>query len=454
MVASAGRLADLAESLRVKIESRNATVAVVGLGYVGLTVACALAARGYRVLGIEKQRERVQQVNLGVCPMPQTEPGLPSLLAEHVRAERLTATTEHAALVDADITLVAVDTPVDSQTKAPDLSTLEGAVESVGCYMRPGTLAVVESTVPPGTTRDLVVPLLEGASRMSADEDFLVGCCPERVMPGKLLANLAHCDRVFGGWNREAAEVGAAFYATLTGGRVDVSDCLTAEIVKTTENAYRDVQIAFANEVALLCEDYGADVYRVRDLVNRAPYRDMHIPGAGVGGHCIPKDPWLLVASSTRSAQLILAARSINDSMPHHTAQIASGLLAERGRRLDESRIVVLGYAYLADSDDVRNSPSAELVAWLSQRGASVAIHDPFVPEYAVDLDQAVQSSDCLIGMVAHTAYRSIDLPRIAEQMRTRVLVDGRRMFDPQVACAAGFVYRCLGNGSTKLPTI
>ena len=305
-----------------------------------------------------------------------------ALLAHEVTAERLRATTEHAACAAADIVLLVVQTPIDPHTKRPALEALTGAAEAVGATCSLGALVVVESTVPPGTTGGLVVPTLESASGLSAVDDFLVACCPERVMPGRLLANLHTCSRVVGGWTAQAGLAAAALYRRLTIGDVDVTDCATAELVKTTENAYRDVQIAFANEVALLCEGYGADVYRVRELVNKSPRRDMHLPGAGVGGHCIPKDPWLLVANASDSTlvRLIPAARAVNDSMPIHIGRLAEDCLDRHGLPLENARIVVLGYAYLEDSDDARNSPSADLVAWLVERRVSVLVHDPLVP--------------------------------------------------------------------------
>jgi UDP-N-acetyl-D-mannosaminuronic acid dehydrogenase len=268
-------------------------------------------------------------------------------------------------------------------------------------------------------------------------------------MPGRLLSNLAQCSRVVGGWTPAAGEVAAALYRTIVQGELDVTDCLTAELVKTAENAYRDVQIAFANELALLCEGYGANVYTLRALVNKSPRRDVHLPGAGVGGHCIPKDPWLLVsrAGPTTPVRLIPAARAINDSMPPHVGALAEATLARHARPLAQARVLVLGYAYLENSDDARNSPTADLVEWLRTRGATVDIHDPFVPGFELDIAEASVGADCLILMVAHSTYRALSLETLGRRMRTRVLVDGRNFFDPAAAEAAAFAYRCVGIG-------
>jgi UDP-N-acetyl-D-mannosaminuronic acid dehydrogenase len=437
------------DALLEKIARRSARVCVVGLGYVGLTVACALARAGFRVRGIDTDPAKVAHVMRGLYPLNGAEPELPALLAEQVNNSRLTVTGSYAACAQADVILVVVQTPVDPTTKTPSLEAVRGAVSSIGAHLRPQTLVVVESTIPPGTMRDQVVPLLEQASGLSAIDDFYVGCCPERVMPGKLLSNLTLCNRVMGGWTSPAGQVGAALYRTLTRGDVEVTDCLTAELVKTTENAYRDVQIAFANEVALVCEDYGADVFAVRALVNKSPYRDMHLPGAGVGGHCIPKDPWLLVANTRPSTpiRLIPAARAVNDSMPRHIGELLRRVLEEQRRELADSRVIVLGYAYLENSDDTRNSPTVDLVTWLQAGGARVAVHDPLVPGFRLDLAAASTGADALVVMVAHDCFRDLQLELLGRSMRTRILVDGRRLFAADAATAAGFTYRCVGVG-------
>jgi UDP-N-acetyl-D-mannosaminuronic acid dehydrogenase len=311
---------------------------------------------------------------------------------------------------------------------------------------------IVDSTVAPGTTERVVGPLLEQASGLRAHYDFFLGACPERVMPGKLLANLRQVSRVCGGGTPATAQTMCALYRTIVEAELDASDPLTAELVKTTENAYRDVQIAFANEVAQICEASGADVWRVRDLVNKSPGRAMHLPGAGVGGHCIPKDPWLLAnaASGATHLQVIPAARAVNDGMPAHVAALLESGLAALGRELDGSRIAVLGYAYLEESDDDRNSPSAALVERLARRGAEILIHDPFVPNYQGDVWQALAGSDAVVLMVAHSLYRTLDLNQLRQALRTPLLIDGRHCRDAAEVLAAGLHYYCLGVGIPK----
>jgi UDP-N-acetyl-D-mannosaminuronic acid dehydrogenase len=436
-------------SLEDKLASRSATVCVIGLGYVGLTVACALGQAGFDVVGIDTDADKVARVSRGEYPLHGAEPSLPDLMTDLVTAGKLRATRQFSACAEADVVLVVVQTPVEPFTHTPALDALRSAVTSAGAFLKPTTLFVIESTIPPGTMRDEIVPLLERSSGLSADVDVLVACCPERVMPGKLLSNLAQCNRVIGGWTPQAGAVAATLYRSIVGAELDVTDCLTAELVKTTENAYRDVQIAFANEIALLCEDYGADVFEVRKLVRKSPHRDMHVPGSGVGGHCIPKDPWLLVAGASEltPVRLIPAARAVNDSMPEHVGMLAEATLGERGRSLEDSRVVVLGYTYLENTNDTRNSPSAELIAWLRARGAITMIHDPHVPGLDINLVEASSGADCLILMVAHADYSELELETLGAEMRNRVLIDGRHFFRSEAVTSAGFVYRGVGVG-------
>jgi UDP-N-acetyl-D-mannosaminuronic acid dehydrogenase len=268
-------------------------------------------------------------------------------------------------------------------------------------------------------------------------------------MPGKLLHNIRHMNRVVGGISPEAADLAVGFYRHIVQADLDPVDCLTAELVKTMENAYRDVQIAFANEMALLCEDLGADVWQVRELVNKSPHRDMHVPGAGVGGHCIPKDPWLLIANAGDGFEprLIPTARAVNDGMPHHMVDLTVEALEEAGVDVTEAKVAVLGYAYLENSDDTRNSPSKVLVARLHALGADVAIQDPYVQEYQGDLEGCVEGCDALVVMVAHDLYSRLPLSELRTSVRRPILIDGRHVFSREEAEAAGWVYRGVGRG-------
>ncbi len=433
------------EQLAQAIENKTVKIAVVGLGYVGLPVACMFADAGFRVVGLRRSQEKVAMINRGECPIEGKEPGLAELVAGVVKMGSLRATTDYRAVADAQVILIAVETPVEDDTRKPAYEALRGALCDLGAHLADGAMVIVESTIAPRTMELVVKPELERASGKRVNQDFYLANCPERVMPGKLLHNIRSQDRVVGGMCPEAAALAVKLYRNIVEGDLDPVDCLTAEIVKTAENAYRDVQIAFANELALVCEDMGADVWQVRELVNKAPYRNVHLPGAGVGGHCIPKDSWLLIANAGEKlrAKLMPAARAVNDAMPYHMADLVVDALTEAGVPIEGAKIAVLGYAYLENSDDTRNTPTGPFVRRLRELGAQPVIHDPYVHEYDIPLEEALRGADCLALMVRHDQYLDLDLTQVKAWMRTPVIVDGRNVLTD----AHGCVYRGVGRG-------
>jgi UDP-N-acetyl-D-mannosaminuronic acid dehydrogenase len=437
------------ESIQNKIQQKSAKIAVIGLGYVGLPVAALFAEAGFDVLGVELKSSRVDQINAGISPIEGEEPGLAELMTQVAATGRLKATDQYALLGDRDIILIDVETPVDEQ-HIPQYAALRAVLTHLGPVLRPGALVIVESTIAPGTMQALVLPMLEHSSGRRLNEGFFLGNCPERVMPGKLLHNLRTLSRVVGGGSPETAQVMTDLYRNIVQGDLDPADWITAELVKTVENAYRDVQIAFANEVACICEQLGGDVWKVRELVNKTPARSMHRPGAGVGGHCIPKDPWLLaygVRGSDVPLRLIPAARETNDSMPAHVAGMIQRLMADCGSQVAGARILILGYAYLENSDDTRNSPSEALARQLRGMGAETVIHDPHVAEFQGDLLEMASGCDAAVVMVAHRVYGALDLKALRAALRNPLLVDGRHVFSADQARAAGLTYREVGAG-------
>jgi len=437
------------DELRDAIENKTARLAVIGLGYVGLPVAAMFAEAGYNVTGVEILAERVKKINAGISPIEGNEPGLAELLARVIKTDRLRATMDYAGLDDRDVLLIDVETPVDDNN-VPRYDALRSAIKSLGPVLKEDALVIIESTVAPGTIKDLVLPLLEECSGKKLNRGFYLGICPERVMPGKLLKNLSTLSRVAGGMTPETSETMIALYRHIVKADLDAADCVTAELVKTAENAYRDVQIAFANEVALICEAVGGDVWKVRELVNKSPMRQMHLPGAGVGGHCIPKDPWLLAygaKSKNISLRIIPAARAVNNSMPLHMVKLLEEALAQAGKPVLDARIGVLGYAYLEDSDDTRNSPTRSLVARLYELGAQPVIHDPWIPEYDGDLFERIKGCDAVVLMVAHSEYRNLDLKKLKSVLRLPILVDGRHVHDLARVNEAGLNYFRVGTG-------
>ncbi len=428
-------------------------VAVIGLGYVGVPLAAAVAETRASVVGIDIDPKKVAAVNAGRNPLRGREPGLGDLLKDEVANGRLRASLDPADAADADVVAVCVETPIEPTTHDPSYKALKAALAGVGPHLKAGALVSIESTLSPGTMEKVVRPALERGSQMTAGDGFHLIHCPERLTAGKLLTNLTALPRVLGANDPVALRKGIAFYRRFVKAEIHPTDWTTAEVVKTAENAYWDVQIAFANEVALISEELGVDAYRVRELVNTCPFRLMLIPGAGVGGHCIPKDPWLLVGPAVQTKpELIPTARAVNEFMPRRMARLIEEALAAGGRKIKGARVAVLGFAYRENTEDARNTPAKPLIQELRRRGADVVIHDPYARSergYTItrDLDAATKGADAVALVTAHDAYRKLDVTALRRGMRHRVLVDGRNVFQGPDLIAAGFVYRAIGKG-------
>ena len=432
--------------LQKKIEDHSANLAVIGLGYVGLPVAALFAQRGFNVTGVDVKAERVAKINQGISPIEGDEPGLAELIAGVVKSGQLHATTDYEELKTCDVVLVDVETPVN-HAHIPEYEALRAALKSLSAVLKEGALVVIESTIMPGTMQNVVLPILEENTGRKVGQGFYLGNCPERVMPGKLLKNLNSMSRVVGGDSPETAAAMRALYGNIVASDLDTADWITAELVKTVENTYRDVQIAFANETAMICEALGADVWRVRELVRKSPGREMLLPGAGVGGHCIPKDPWLL-ASSVKGldvrVRLIPAARDINSFMPGHMLDLLKG----RVKDLNDKSVLVLGYAYLEDSDDTRDAPSQYFIKALEAEGGQAVVHDPYVAEYSGDLYEMAKDCDAAVLITAHSQYKKLDFDKLKAALKTPILVDGRNLWDKMEVSKAGLDLIRLGDFS------
>jgi UDP-N-acetyl-D-mannosaminuronic acid dehydrogenase len=429
--------------LQQVIESRTAKLGVIGLGYVGLPLAALFADKGFDVVGVDINAARTDRIAKGECPIEGDEPGLPEMIARVATKRTLRATTSYADLADRDVIFINVDTPVEADHK-PAYHALRSACESLGRVMKDGALVIIESTVAPGTLSGLVAPALAQSSKRALNQGFFLGHCPERVMPGRLLRNLRELARACGGSTPATAHAMALLYRNIVEGELDETDCVTAELVKTAENTYRDINIAFANELALICERAGGDFLKVRSLVNKSPGRNVLLAGAGVGGHCITKDPWLLAHGAPDMRSLVIeGARARNEGMPAHMLALTEQALLSRNVTLSGSTLAVLGFSYLEDSDDTRNSPSEVFIKAARAKGATVRIHDPWVAEYKGELATLLRGADCAIVLVAHSAYKSIKLRELTAAMKHPIVVDGRHVYTQ--ADTTGVTYASLG---------
>lgn len=443
---ASGRAA-LLDRLRLRIEGREAVLGFVGLGYVGLPVSLAYAAAGFTVRGHDIDPARIEAIRSGKLPFATSEPGLSELLETVRSTDRFVTSPSDDALHGCDVFFLAVDTPVDAQHQLLRERFASG-LNAVAPHLTAGSLVVVESTVPPGTMDRIVIPTLEQSTGLRAGEAFFVLHCPERLRPGRLLRNLRNLSRLVGGADEQTSAIGVALYKNVVFAPLHPVHYRTAEVVKTAENTARDVQIALANQLAVVSDHAGVDVRSVRAAINEL-WRDEPLvlePGPGVGGHCLPKDPWLLVEGlDEQERALVAGARTMNLYMATHVVDIARALLSRAERTLEHSIVVVLGIAYDANSDDTRNSPGAAIASRLEQAGAVVRVHDPNVPPHDLPLAEALRGTDLAIIVAAHDQYRSLDLALLRSTMRTAAVLDTRRMLDAQTLELAGVRYAALG---------
>jgi len=448
-------------------------IVVIGMGYVGIPMAALLAdVDGFNVVGVQRRSKRsgwkIDHLNAGRSPIEGNEPGLAELIERVIGNGSFIVTDDVSVCKDADVILIVVQTPVD-ENHVPQYASLKEASQSIGQYMKKGSMVVIESTVAPGTTQYFVKPILEELSGLRAGEDFNLVFSYERVMVGRLLHNLRNMPKIVGGFTPACTERGVAFYKNIVQAEIYPTNALTAELSKTAENAYRDVNIAFANEIALICESLGVNVHEVRGLVNslphdpsnpaKDPYRMMHIPGAGVGGHCLPKDTWLLKYSidaygkNKVPTNVLVECRFVNDYMPQHMKELIEEALEARNVQLNEARICILGFAFLEDSDDTRNTPALTLYNILKPICREVTVHDPYVVAYegvalTSDLEDAVRDRDCVAIVTRHREYLDMKLDWLKKLLDTPVIVDGRNVFNPEEALSSGFSFRGVGIGT------
>lgn len=440
------------QQLLEKIEKRNACMAIIGLGHVGLTTAVMFANAGYHVIGSDLRKDVVDAVSLGKSHI--REPGLDDLVKKAVKEGKLNPTTNTLQTTrEADIVIICVQTPVSGENE-PDKTYVENACKTVAEGLSRGKLVIVESTVPPGTTKNTVAKILEQGSRLRCGKDFWLAHCPERITVGEAVRDFTRNVRVVGGYDLKSAEIAAELFKTVTNGEIIITDCTSAEVAKLAENAYRYVNIAFANELALMCERLCVDVKEVIELASTHPRVNIHRPGCGVGGPCLPKDTYLLLYSAKEKkfrSKLIEASREVNEYMPIHVVELLAKALNESGKGVKNTKSLVLGSAYRGEIDDARNSPAEKIIRKLMSSGVDVAVYDPyskkgFGARKVENILDGAEGADSLVIVTDHKMFTELDLDAIKLSMNKKpVIVDGRRVLDPAKAKRKGFRYFGIG---------
>ena len=402
-----------------KLQSKTATMAVLGLGYVGLPLATVFAEAGFTVIGVDPIAEKVAMVNRGesyIQDVPE------ATVARLVQAGRLSATTDFAACLRADAVSICVPTPL-RKTGDPDLSYIVSATEGLAPYVHAGMVVVLESSTYPGTTREMVLPRLTGENGLKAGEDIFIAFSPERVDPGRTDWTTKNTPKVVGGITLNCSDVASAWYSQALDTVVRVSTTEVAEMAKLLENTFRMINIAMVNELAIMCNRLGVDVWEVIDAAATKPFGFMKFtPGPGLGGHCIPIDPLYLswkMKSFNYNARFIELASEINTNMPRFAVSRVQDALNEQGKAVKGSRVLILGVAYKPDIEDMRESPALDVIHLLLQKGADVRYHDPHVPSFhhegmlmvsVSDLMAEVQAADVVVIVTNHRKY---DYPAI-----------------------------------------
>lgn len=402
-----------------------ASVGVIGLGYIGLPTATILADHGIRTLGMDVSVRTVNAINRGEVPF--VEPGLREVLKRTVEDGKLSASLE---VPEADAYILAVPTPF-TQSRSPDLSYIEAAARSVAPKLKGGELVVLESTAPPGATEHMQSVLLKERTDLTAD-DVLVAHCPERVLPGKIMTEMITNDRIVGGITPESAVAASELYRSFCTGELLLTDAKTAEMAKLTENSFRDVNIAFANELSLICHKLEIDVWELIDLANHHPRVNILQPGPGVGGHCIAVDPWFIVDAAPEEATLIRTARETNDAKPEWVMGRIEQALESAGYG---ATVALFGLAFKPNIDDFRESPSLKIAERLSERvsGTQILAVEPHIEKLPPSLagkehvklartDDAIQEAEIIVLLVDHDVFKAVS----RTQMDDKIVIDCR----------------------------
>jgi UDP-N-acetyl-D-glucosamine dehydrogenase len=424
------------EQLENLIREKSARVGVVGLGYVGLPLIVEFASKGFRGIGFEVDQKKVDEINAGRSYIPDVTS---ENVEKAVTAGRLSATTDFSCLAECDVIIICVPTPL-RKTKDPDMSFILSAGEEIRKYKRPGQLVILESTTYPGTTDEVLQPILEDGGA-EIDKDFLLAFSPERVDPGNPQFQTHNIPKVVGGVSKDSTDIAALLYGQIVNEVHPVSSARVAEACKLWENTFRAINIGMANEMAKVCNALGIDSWEVVRAAATKPFGFMPFyPGPGIGGHCIPLDPHYLSWKARQhgfDSQFITLAENINSSMPRYVAGLVRDALNEQQKAVNGSKILILGVAYKRDIDDMRESPALSVIDLLRSRGADVYYHDPHVPEVTFDhaytigdgeplynqelTDDLIKNSDCVVICTEHS---TVDYARVCEN--SKLIVDTR----------------------------
>ena len=434
------------KKISIKIKKMNKpkkAVCIIGLGYVGLPLAVQAALRGYTVYGLDNDKEKIKKINSGQSPIKE------EFLEINFPKVNIRATSNAKVIKKCDISIVCVPTPIDEK-KLPDLAPVKGAIESIIQNFKKGQLVIVESTINPGVCEEVVEPMFAKAG-YKVNKDYYLAHCPERINPGDLKWNVTNIPRVVGSFDKVGLQLAADFYETIIDGQImQMSSIREAEAVKIVENSFRDINIAFVNELAKSFDKLGIDVVETIKGAATKPFSFLaHWPSCGVGGHCIPVDPYYLIERAKLSGfdhEFMKIARKINLSMPGYTIELLQDALNKIGMPLKKTTVGVLGLSYKANVSDLRESPVKELLKLLKENEATVLVFDPYVLEKstAKSLVELFKKSDAILLATDHNEFKKID-SKLFQKYGIKVVIDGKNCLDKEAIKKLGIIYKGIG---------
>ncbi|WP_262174278.1 nucleotide sugar dehydrogenase [Saccharococcus sp. Marseille-Q5394] len=424
------------------------SICIIGLGYIGLPTAVMFANHGHKVHGVDINESVVESIRNKHLHIE--ENGLQERLDEAIDSNMFTVSTTP---IKADVFILAVPSPI-KEDKTANLEYIRSAAKAIAPFVEKGNLVILESTVPPRTVQDVVIPELIPTG-LEIGTELFVSHSPERVIPGRVFEELISNDRIIGGVNEESAKMTSELYRSFVKGHMHETDDTTAELVKVMENTYRDVNIALANELAKLSATIGVDVWEAIRLANFHPRVNIHQPGPGVGGHCIAVDPWFLVELNPEIAKIINLSRKTNDGMPAYTADLLTTILQAKGIDTNEAKVAVLGLAFKGNIDDMRESPSIDVVEELQKRALNVVAFDPHIKKNNLEIqtqkmDEALEGAQAAIILTSHNEFKDLDPAEIADVMESRIIIDTKQCIDREKWRAAGFEVYVLGDSKNS----
>ena len=444
------------EDVKKSLNLRTLRVCVVGIGRIGLPTALSFAKSGLQTIGVDINENLVNTINSGVFPL-KDEPGYEEIFNDVIKNKMFSATTKiEDAIPNSDLILLSLPTPMD-KNNVPDYSALRDSASKLSKFLSPNSLIIVESTVEPGFIEDEMVPIISKSDQLKIGENFFIGVCPENANPGEILHDFTNLPRLVGSINKQTTEIITFIYDFVFAVElVIMPDCKTANAVKLTTNVFRDINIAFINELSLMFEKLGIDTLKVLEAAKKKYNFQIHYPGAGVGGPCLPINSYQLLNAARRSGvnlSMIEYSRQINEKMPEHVIKLTLDAFKECKKPIQNNDILILGVSYKPDVKDIQLTPAKHIIKKLQDLGANIHIYDPYFSSSQVfginveeNLDAVISKVDASIIITAHKEFRNISLP-VFNKMKSPILVDTRGIIDPMDAKQAKLIFRGLGRG-------